>query len=97
MRYHRIHFDALDCTAFPCHKETEQSWGARRVFFYFSNTGRLPIVACREKDILGERELCDIQYELYVSEGQYDSFYRLALYNLVFGVKTILLKSKLFK
>ncbi len=48
-------------TAFSCHKEeTEQSCGARRVFFYFSNTGRPPIVACHEKDFLGERELCDI-------------------------------------
>ena len=61
MRYHGKHLDALDCTAFSFqYEETEQSCGARRVFFYFSNTGRLPIVACREKDFLGERELCDI-------------------------------------
>ncbi len=46
---------------------------------------------------LQERTYCDIQYEFYVSEGQYDSFYCLALYNLVLGLTTILLKSKLFK
>ncbi len=34
MRYHRKHLDALDCTAFSCHKEeTEQSYGARCIFF----------------------------------------------------------------
>ncbi len=98
MRYHGKHLDTLDCTAFSCHKEdTEQSFGARCVFFYFSNTGRLVIVACREKDFLGERELCDIQYELYVSEGRYNSFYHLALYNWVLGLTNILLLSQLFK
>ena len=61
----------LDCTAFSFwYEETEQSCGARRVFFYFSNTGRLPIVACREKDFLGERELCDILWVyMYLKVG----------------------------
>ncbi len=84
MRYHGKHLDTLDCVAFSCHREeTEQSCGARHVFFYFSNTGRLPIVACCERDFLGERELCDILYELYVSKVRYNPFYGLALYNLV--------------
>ncbi len=34
---------------------------------------------------------------IYVSKGRYNSFYRLALYNLVLGLTDILLKSKLFK
>ncbi len=34
---------------------------------------------------------------IYVSEGRYDSFYCLALYNLVLGLTEILLKTKLFK
>ncbi len=34
---------------------------------------------------------------IYVSEDRYDSFYLLALYNLVLGLTDILLKSKLFK
>ncbi len=39
-----------------------------------------------------------ISYEyVYVSEGRYDSFYCLTLYNLVLGLTTILIKSKLFK
>ncbi len=75
MRYHWKHLDTLDCTAISCDKgETEQCCGARCIFFYFSNTRRLPIVTCHEKDFWGERELCDILYELYVSEGWYDSF-----------------------
>ncbi len=48
-------------------------------------------------DIKGGVWCCDIQYELYVSEGLYDSFDRLALYNLVLGLTNILLRSKLFK
>ncbi len=64
MRYHRKYLDALDCTAFSCHEEeTGQSCGARCIFFYFSNTGRLPIVTCHENNFLGERELCGILYE----------------------------------
>ncbi len=40
-----------------------------------------------------------ISYEyVYVSEGRYDSFHHLALYNLVLGLmRVILLKSKKFK
>ncbi len=65
------HLDAFNCTACSFHKEeTEQSCGARHIFFYFNNT----IVTCCEKDFQGQRELCDNLYELYVFEGRYDSF-----------------------
>ncbi len=52
MRYHGKHLDALDCTAFSCHKEeTEQSCTQDASFSTSATLG---------KDFLGERELCDI-------------------------------------
>ncbi len=38
--------------------------------------------------MFSQQYCCDIQYELYVFEGRYDSFYHLALYNLVLGLTT---------
>ncbi len=49
--------------------------------------------------VRGLNESIVISYEyVYVSEGRYNSFYHLALYNLVLGfMRVILLKSKMFK
>ncbi len=43
-----------------------------------------------EAHIFKNVSFCDILYELYVSEGRYNSF-------LLFGLTNILLKSKLFR
>ncbi len=76
MRYHGKHLDALDCTAFSCHKEeTEQSSGARCVFFYFSNTGLSnPLLLVVKKTFGGKGSCVIFSMSIYVFEGQYDSF-----------------------
>ncbi len=58
-----------------------------------NDTGNGPFI----NSLIYNKEVCsDILYELYVSEGRYNSFLSLALFNLVLGL-TFYLKSKLFK
>ncbi len=93
------HLDALDYTAFSCHKEeTEQSCGTRCVFFYCSNTGLSTHCYSLWKRLFGGEGAVwyPVWVYIYLKVGT-THFYHLALCNLVLGLTNILLKSKLFR
>ncbi len=93
MRYHWKHLDALDCTAFSCHKEeTEQSCSARQSSSTSVTLGFPPIVTRCEKEFEGEGAVWyPVWVYMYLKVGM-SHFYRLVL-----GLMNILLKSKLFR